>query len=134
MYLWRFAIEHAFRFLKGHLGLTANFSTNLSNTAHWMWLCALAYWQLLQLRSLVAENRPAWYRRRRPGLLLTPGLVQRAVLKILVGLDGPAKSPRPAGKGRGRQLGFRPQPRPRFAVVKKSQKRSKMAPKALSTA
>jgi hypothetical protein len=134
MYLWRFAIEHAFRFLKGHLGLTANFSTNLSNTARWMWLCALAYWQLLQLRSLVAKNRPAWYCRRRPGLPLTPGLVQRAALKILLGLGGPAKSPRPAGKGRGRQVGFRPQPRPRFAVVKKSQKQPKMATKALVTA
>jgi hypothetical protein len=134
MYLWRFAIEHAFRFLKGHLGLTANFSTNLSNTTHWIWLCALAYWQLLQLRPLVAENRPAWYRRRRLGQPLTPGLVQRAALKILLGLDGPAKSPRPAGKGRGRQVGFRPQPRPRFAVVKKGQKRPKMATKALATA
>jgi hypothetical protein len=134
MYLWRFAIEHAFRFLKGHLGLTANFSTQLHNTAHWMWLCALAYWQLLQLRSLVAENRPAWYRRHRPGQPLTPGLVQRAALKILLGLDGPAKSPKPAGKGRGRPLGYRPQPRPRFAVVKKGQKRPKMATKALATA
>jgi hypothetical protein len=134
MYLWRFAIEHAFRFLKGHLGLTANFSTNLTNTAHWMWLCALAYWQLLQMRPLVAENRPAWYRRCRPGQPLTPGLVQRAALKILLGLDGPAQSPRPAGKGRGRPLGYRPQPRPRFAVVKKGQKQPKMAPKALATA
>jgi len=134
MYLWRFAIEHAFRFLKGHLGLTANGSTNLSNSSHWMWLCALAYWQLLQLRSLVAENRPAWYRRRRPGQPLTPGLVQRVALKVLLGLDSPATSPRPAGKGQGRPLGYRPQPRPRFAVVKKSQKRPKMASKALATA
>jgi hypothetical protein len=99
-----------------------------------MWLCALAYWQLLQLRPLVAENRPAWYRRRRPEQSLTPGLVQRAALKILLELDSPAKSPRPAGKGRGRQVGFRPQLRPRFAVVKKSQKRPKMATKALTTA
>ena len=134
MYLWRFAIEHAFRFLKGHLGLTANFSTQLDNTTHWMWLCALAYWQLLQLRLLVAENRPAWYRRRRQGQPLTPGLVQRAALKILIGLDGPAQPPRLTGKGRGRQVGYRPQPRPRFAVVKKSQKRPKTAAKALTTA
>jgi hypothetical protein len=27
MYLWRFAIEHAFRFMKQHLGLNANQST-----------------------------------------------------------------------------------------------------------
>ena len=134
MYLWRFAIEHAFRFLKGHLGLTANFSTQLGNTAHWMWLCALAYWQLVQLRPLVIENRPAWYRRHSPGQPLTPGLVQRAALKILLGLDGPAKPPRPAGKGSGRPVGYRPQPRPRFAVVKKGRKRPKMAPKALATA
>jgi len=38
MYLWRFALEHAFRFLKQHLGLNANQSTHLHSTELWMWL------------------------------------------------------------------------------------------------
>jgi hypothetical protein len=32
MYLWRFAIEHMFRFMKQHLDLNANQSTNLVST------------------------------------------------------------------------------------------------------
>jgi hypothetical protein len=46
MYLWRFAIEHAFRFMKQHLGLTAHRLTDNDAIQRWMWLCALAYWQL----------------------------------------------------------------------------------------
>jgi hypothetical protein len=61
MYLWRFAIEHMFRFAKQHLGLNANQSTDLVSTQHWMWLCALAYWQLLLMRDEVKASRPAWY-------------------------------------------------------------------------
>lgn len=42
-YLWRFAIEHAFRFMKQHLGLNAHCLTNNDAIQRWMWLCALAY-------------------------------------------------------------------------------------------
>ena len=51
MYLWRFAIEHMFRFLKQHMGLNASRSNDLVSTEQWMWLCALAYWQLLLMRG-----------------------------------------------------------------------------------
>ena len=47
LYLWRFAIEHFFRFAKQQLGLNANQSTQTVSTDHWMWLCALVFWQLL---------------------------------------------------------------------------------------
>ena len=36
MYLWRFAIEHMFRFLKQHLGLNSNRSPNLVSAQQWM--------------------------------------------------------------------------------------------------
>jgi hypothetical protein len=75
MYLWRFAIEHCFRFLKQQLGLNANQSTNPVSTDQWMWFCALAYWQLLLMRDEVESIQPAWYpakaeretRQRTPG-------------------------------------------------------------------
>jgi hypothetical protein len=47
MSLWRFAIEHAFRFLKQRLGLNTAQSTNPHAIAQWQGLTALAYWQLL---------------------------------------------------------------------------------------
>ncbi len=131
MYLWRFALEHAFRFLKQHLGLNANQSTQPHSTELWMWLCALAYWQLLLLRQDVADYRPAWYRRRTGAATksLTPGLVQRGALCFLLELGTPAAAPRPTGKGTGRPQGYRPAPRPRYAVVKKATRRPKTARK-----
>src|SRR5512133_175909 len=79
MYLWRFAIEHLFRFLKQHMGLNANQSTDVVSTDHWMWLCALAYWQLLLMCDEVKAARPAWYPAgpQPETKILTPGQVQR---------------------------------------------------------
>lgn len=122
MYMWRFAIEHTFRFLKQHMGLNVNRSTNLAHTQQWMWLCALGYWQLLLLRFQAADLRPAWYPKQvgthsRP---LTPRLVQRQAQSLLLRLGTPAVPLRPAGKGFGRPFGFHPTPKPHFRVVKKT--------------
>jgi hypothetical protein len=122
MYLWRFAIEHCFRFLKQHLGLNANQSTDPVSTDQWMWLCALAYWQLLLMRDGVENVRPAWY----PAAAAldssrrTPGQVQRGALRYLEGMGTPALSPRTAGKGKGRLKGYQPAPRKRYPIVKKA--------------
>jgi hypothetical protein len=129
MYLWRFAIEHMFRFLKQHLGLTASNSPNLQARLRWVWCCALAYCQLLFIRHQVADRRPPWHPtyvrgRRRP---LTPRQVQRNALPFLLELGSPALPPQPAGKGRGRPPGYRPQPRKRYPVVQKSKKRLQTA-------
>lgn len=123
MYLWRFAIEHMFRFLKQNMGLNTSRSNDLVATEQWMWMCALAYWQLLLLRGLVQDDRPAWHPRFRDGMphKLTPGQVQRIALGILVKLGTPACAPRIAGKGKGRLKGFHPLPRVRYAVIKKAQ-------------
>jgi|GEM_PF-366460 len=132
MYLWRFAIEHAFRFMKQHLGLNANFSTASTSIHLWMRVCALAYWQLLLMRHEVVDLRPAWHARPTPATPqpLTPGQVQRGALRFLLKLGSPAAAPRPAGKGRGRPRGYRPAPRPRYAVVRKTPKTPPKAQKA----
>ena len=122
MYLWRFAIEHFFRFLKQHMGLNANQSTDLVSTDNWMWLCALAYWQLLLMRDEVKASRPAWYpagtQTETKGL--TPGQVQRSAFGYLVQLGTPARDTRNAGKGKGRSKGYHPAARTRYPVVKKA--------------
>ena len=122
MYLWRFAIEHFFRFCKQHLGLNANQSTDLVSTGNWMWWCTLAYWQLLLMRDEVKASRPAWYpagtQTETKGL--APGQVQRSALGYLVRLGTPAKNTRPAGKGKGRSKGYHPPVRTRYPVVKKA--------------
>lgn len=91
VYVWRFALEHAFRFLKQHLGLNANQFTLLHSTELWMWLCALAYWPLL-MREVVADYRPAWYRRS-SGDAMKPahagaGAARRAPISSGVGHSG----------------------------------------------
>lgn len=109
MYLWRFAIEHLFRFLKQHMGLNSNRSPNLVSAQQWVWLCTLAYWQLLLIRNQVKENRPAWYPHKAPSSTsLTPYQVQRSAFAFLWQLGTPAASPRPAGKGRGREKNIIP--------------------------
>ena len=131
MYLWRFAIEHAFRFMKQHLGLNAHCLTDPDSIQRWLWLCALAYWQLLLMGRDVDDLCPAWYPRKAKGsqTWLTPGQVQRSAERFLVKLGTPAHPPRPAGKGRGRAKGYRPTPRKRYPVVRKGQKTSKKAAK-----
>lgn len=128
MYLWRFAIEHLFRFLKQHLGLNSHRSSNLDSLKRWMWIVALAYWQLLLLRNTVKPNHPAWHPRKKDGQNkpLTPAQVQRSAQTFLLTSGTPAPNTRPAGKGSGRQKGYRPAPRKRYEIVfktKKSQKR-----------
>jgi len=122
MYLWRFAIEHFFRLLKQHMALNANQSTDLVSTDNWMWLCALAYWQLLLMRDEVKASRPAWYPAgaKSETKALTPGQVQRSAFGYLVQLGTPARNTRNAGKGKGRSAGYHPAARTRYPVVKKA--------------
>ena len=124
MYLWRFAIEHLFRFLKQHLGLNCHRSSNLTSLQRWMWIVALAYWQLLLLRDTVQSNRPAWHPHKKDGqdMPLTPSQVQRSTQTFLLQSGSPASDPRPAGKGAGRQKGYRPSPRQRYEIVFKTKK------------
>jgi len=127
MYLWRFAIEHLFRFLKQHMGLNSNRSSNLESLQRWIWIVALAYWQLLLMRDTVQPNRPAWHPHKKYGMdkPLTPSQVQRSAQTFLLQSGTPAASTRPAGKGRGRKKGYRPAPRKCFEIVFKTKKAQK---------
>lgn len=133
MYLWRFAIEHMFRFLKQHLGLTCANSPDLEHRLRWVWCCALAYCQLLLMRHAVAHRRPDWHPYSVQGgnplgaPPLTPRQVQRQALAFLLTLGSPARPAQPAGKGAGRALGYHPKARKRFPVVTKSRKLRKAA-------
>ena len=124
MYLWRFAIEHLFRFLKQHLGLNSSRSTNLDSLQRWMWCVGLAYWQLLLMRDTVQSNRPAWHPYKKDGQEkpLTPAQVQRSAQAFLLQSGTPAANTRCAGKGSGRQKGYRPTHRKRYNIVFKSKK------------
>ena len=127
MYLWRFAIEHMFRFLKQHLGLNCANSPDLAHRQRWVWCCALAYCQLLLMRQEVTDQRPDWHPRYVQGrsLPLTPRQVQRQALRFLLNLGSPARPPQPAGKGTGRAFGYSPPPRKRFPVVSKRRNKHK---------
>jgi hypothetical protein len=129
IYLWRFAIEHMFRFLKQHLGLTCANSPDLAHRQRWVWCCALAYCQLLLIRQAVADHRPAWHPRYRQGKNrpMTPRQVQRQALAFLLTLGSPAQPAKPAGKGLGRPFAYSPQPRQRFPVITKNRNRRKPA-------
>jgi hypothetical protein len=122
MYLWRFAIEHAFRFMKQRLGLNAHCLASNDEIQRWMWLCTLAYWQLLLMGQEVEDLSPAWYPAKRDGenkAMLTPGQVQRGAGRFIAKQGTPASAPRPAGKGLGRKKGYRPASRKRYKVVRK---------------
>lgn len=124
IYLWRFAIEHLFRFLKQHMGLNSHRSSNLESLQRWIWIVALAYWQLLLMRHTVKPNRPAWHPQKKDDQdkPLTPAQVQRSAQVFLLQSGSPAANTRPAGKGPGRQKSFHPAPRKRFEIVFKTKK------------
>lgn len=130
MYLWRFAIEHMFRFLKQHLGLNTSRSPDLDQHEFWVWCCALTYAQLLLIRTEVAQQRPPWQKpptQPTQAATLTARQTQRNALPFLLTLGTPASPTQPAGKGTGRRLGHQPKPRTRFPVIKKSKKLPKSA-------
>jgi hypothetical protein len=124
MYLWRFAIEHLFRFLKQHMGFNSNRSSNLASLQRWMWIVALAYWQLLLMRDTVKPNRPAWHPHKKDSQVrpLPPSQVQRSAQTFLLQSGTPTATPKPAGKGSGRQKGYCPAPRKHFEIVFKTKK------------
>lgn len=130
MYLWRFAIEHMFRFLKQHMGLDTARSPEPECHELWVWCCAIAQAQLVLLRDQVAQQRPPWHKRtddHGQPRKLTARQTQRNALSFLLRLGSPASPPKPAGKGDGRSLGYSPKPRQRYPVIKKGNTAPKSA-------
>ena len=56
MYLWRFTIEHFFRFIKQHLGFYATRVTLLPSSERWIDIVMLAYWQLLMAAPVITGS------------------------------------------------------------------------------
>lgn len=129
MYAWRFAIEHAFRFLKQHLGWNAAYLVLASATECWTWLGLLAYWQLLLARTVVTGSVPPWQAKPKDPSpwAYTPRQIQRALPAFFGQIGTPAAAPKPAGKGAGRPKGFLPKPRTRYPIVIKGRKTPKVA-------
>lgn len=130
MYLWRFAIEHFFRFIKQHLGFYATRTACLACTERWIDIVILAYWQVLLAAPLVSGYVAPW--RAAPKLDLpfafTPRQVQLALPIFLRAIGTPAHPPCPAGKAPGRPYGFKPPPRPHLKPIRKSPIRKKPRP------
>ena len=124
MYLWRFSIEHFFRFIKQHLGFYATRSTFVACTQRWIDFVILAYWQILLAAPHVSGFVAPW--RSSPKLALpsafsfTPRQIQLALPRFLASVGTPAHPSGPAGKAPGRPLGFNPPLRPRLKPVRKS--------------
>ena len=117
-YQRRFAVEHAFRFLKQSRGWTAIRPRSPQRADRWSWLLAAGLWQLWLARELVADQRLPW---ERPplGSTLSPGRVRRGFAGRVLTLGTPARPPQPRGKAPGRRPGQCPGPAPRCPVQRR---------------
>jgi hypothetical protein len=116
-YQRRFAVEHAFRFLKQDLGWTAIRPRAPETADRWSWLLAAGLWQLWLARAQVADARLPWERVPVDGL--SPGRVRRGFGGLLAILGTPARAPRVRGKSPGRPVGQCPGPAPRHPVLRR---------------
>jgi hypothetical protein len=119
-YLARFDEEHAFRFAKGHLGLTAARVRTPEQADRWIRLVMAASAQLLLARPLAADLRRPWERRPDPSRPLPPGRVRRGFPDIRHHLGTPARVAKPTRPGPGRPKGSARGPAPRYPVPAKS--------------
>jgi len=117
-YARRFAIEHAFRFLKQQLGWTRLRVRSPQTAERWSWLLAMGWWQLWLARQVVEAVRLPW--ERRPAHTPpSPGQVRRAMVGLFVQMGTPARAPTPRGISPGRQSGQCPGRAPRFPARKR---------------
>jgi hypothetical protein len=118
-YRRRFSQEHAYRFLKQELLWTRVHVRTPEQFERWSWLVALVLNQLYLARELGQALHRPWERTDRP---VTPQQVRRVMPAILLQVGTPARACQPRGKSPGRAKGFRPEPAPRFPVVRKTLK------------
>ena len=85
----------------------------------WSWLVALVLNQLYLAREFGQALLRPWEGTHRP---VTPQQVRRVMPAILSLVGTPARPCQPATKSPGRAKGFRPEPAPRFPVVRKALK------------
>ncbi len=126
-YLARFDEEHAFRFAKGHLGLTAARVRTPDQADRWVRLVMAAAAQLLLARPLAADLRRPWEKRPDPTRPLPPGRVRRGFANIRPRLGTPARVAKPTRPGPGRPKGSASGPAPRYPVPKKTDTKDQTA-------
>ena len=115
-YLARFDIEHAFKLLKGALGLTAAKVRAPEQADRWARLLMTACAQFLLARPLAAGLRRPWEKHPDPSRPLPPGRVRRGFRNIRRDLGTPARVAKPAQPGPGRPKGSGKGPAPRYLL------------------
>lgn len=115
-YLARFDIEHAFRLLKGVLGLTAAKVRTPEQADRWARVLMAAHAQLLLARSLAGDLRRPWEKQPDPARPLAPGRVRRGFRNIRRDLGTPARVAKPSRPGPGRPKGSSKGPAPRHLL------------------
>src|SRR2546428_6608481 len=118
-YRRRFSQEHGYRFLKQELLWTRVHVRTPAQFERWSWLLVLVFNQLYLARELGQALHRPWECTDRP---VTPQQVRRVMPTILLQVSTPARPCQPRGKSPGRAKGFRPEPAPRFPVVRKTLK------------
>ena len=120
-YLARFDEEHAFKFAKGTLGLTAARVRTPEQADRWVRLVMAAQAQLLLARPLAEDLRRPWETRPPDGRPLTPGRVRRGFANIrrLIWAP-PPMSLNPPGPAPDGPKGSAAGPAPRYPVPKKT--------------
>lgn len=126
-YLWRSSHELSYRFMKQHLGLNAHNSPELKTCDNWYQLVALAMNLLLASRDQLQFQVPPWYPQAATKTI-SQRQAQKAALAFFLKLDTLTLPPRPAGKAHGRAKGYRPPPRKRHPVLRKTTKRNRACP------
>jgi DDE superfamily endonuclease len=124
-YLARFDEEHAFKFAKSTLGLTAAKVRTPEQADRWVRLVMAAAAQLLLARPLTTDLRRPWEKRPDPNRPLPPGRVRRGFANIRPSLGTPARVAKPARPGPGRPKGSSRGPAPRHPVPAKSRQTDK---------
>jgi DDE superfamily endonuclease len=119
-YLARFDEEHAFKFAKGTLGLTAAKVRTPAQADRWVRLVMAAFAQLLLARPLAADLRRPWETRPPADHPLSPGRARRGFANIRARLGTPAHVAKPTRPGPGRPKGTTSGPAPRHPVPNKT--------------
>ena len=115
-YLARFDIEHAFKLLKGTLGLTAAKVRAPEQADRWVRLLMAAHAQLLLARPMAGDLRRPWEKHPDPFRPLAPGRVRRGFRNIRRELGTPARVAKPSRPGPGRPKGSSKGPAPRYLL------------------
>lgn len=126
-YVQRFDIEHFFRFGKNKLLLDDYQTPIVEHEENWWEIVCLAYVMLWVAAPLSSNKFHPWARylysdQNQEGLLPSPSMVQRDMLRIISIFGTPACPPKPRGKALGRSKGHKREKRKRIPIVYKGGK------------